>query len=408
MDFLGKAVIVRSIDPNEPSIVAGTIINCEGTWFDRHRAFNFHCQEGADSVVDGLTITNGFAPITGTYQWSIGGAIYCNQSSPTIKNCIIANNMASGSPGPYSYIFGTGAGIEFQDSNSLVEHCVIRDNGALMGWSEPEFPETVAGGGICASESNVILRNCIITANAAAMGGGVSSWESDLTVRNCVISGNIAFYGAAAQIDANTLINNCSVIHNECTAQGGIIDCRGSGQIMINNCILWDNVASEIISGTPSVVYSNVQGGWPGLGNIVTDPCFADPCNGDYHLQSTAGRWDPNVKQWVIDANTSRCIDAGNPGSGLGDEPNDANNVRINMGAYGGTAAASMPPYDWALLSDITNDGIVDFVDFGHLAGMYIEQDDELPADFDRDGGVDYADLKLLAEDWLKETTWHE
>ena len=42
-------------------------------------------------------------------------------------------------------------------------------------------------------------------------------------------------------------------------------------------------------------------------------------------------------------------------------------NLRINMEAYGGTAEASMPPYDWALLSDITNDGTVDFVDFAHI-----------------------------------------
>jgi len=81
-------------------------------------------------------------------------------------------------------------------------------------------------------------------------------------------------------------------------------------------------------------------------------------------------------------------------------------NLRINMGAYGGTTEASMPPYDWALLSDVTNDGIVDFVDFAHLADIYTDQDDELPADFDRDGDVDYGDLHLLTEDWLKETIW--
>ena len=83
-------------------------------------------------------------------------------------------------------------------------------------------------------------------------------------------------------------------------------------------------------------------------------------------------------------------------------------NIRINMGAYGGTAEASMPPYDWALLSDITNDGTVDFVDFAHLADIYLEYGQQLPADFDRDGDVDKADLRLLAEDWLKQTTWHE
>ena len=91
----------------------------------------------------------------------------------------------------------------------------------------------------------------------------------------------------------------------------------------------------------------------------------------------------------------------------LGDEPDEPNNIRINMGAYGGTEQASMPPYDWALLSDITNDGTVDFVDYAHLAEMFTQQDDELPADFDRNGYVDLADLKLLAEDWLQATSWY-
>ena len=66
-----------------------------------------------------------------------------------------------------------------------------------------------------------------------------------------------------------------------------------------------------------------------------------------------------------------------------------------------------MPIYDWALLSDITNDGTVDFVDYAHLAEIFTEQDEKLPADLDRNGYVNLADLKLLAEDWLKVTSWY-
>ena len=40
------------------------------------------------------------------------------------------------------------------------------------------------------------------------------------------------------------------------------------------------------------------------------------------------------------------------------------------------------------------------------LADIYLEQDEQLPADFDRDGDVDYADLSLLTKDWLKQTSW--
>ncbi|MBN2455364.1 MAG: hypothetical protein JXB29_02315 [Sedimentisphaerales bacterium] len=77
------------------------------------------------------------------------------------------------------------------------------------------------------------------------------------------------------------------------------------------------------------------------------------------------------------------------------------------MGGYGGTAEASMPPYDWALLADLTNDGIVTFTDFAYQAKDWLETCNEQPGDLDRSGSVDSTDVGLLADDWLKETIWH-
>ena len=93
--------------------------------------------------------------------------------------------------------------------------------------------------------------------------------------------------------------------------------------------------------------------------------------------------------------------------------PDDPDNLlgqslRINMGAFGGTAEASMPPYDWAILADLTNDGTVDSVDFAHLSAIFSNEAEQLPGDLDRDANVDLADLLLLTEDWLKTTSWHE
>jgi hypothetical protein len=66
------------------------------------------------------------------------------------------------------------------------------------------------------------------------------------------------------------------------------------------NTILWNNTAStgpqiQLDSGSPTVTYCNVQGGWPGLGNISSDPNFVDAANGDYHIHYN-----------------SQCRDAGN------------------------------------------------------------------------------------------------
>ena len=78
------------------------------------------------------------------------------------------------------------------------------------------------------------------------------------------------------------------------------------------------------------------------------------------------------------------------------------------MGAFGGTAEASMPPYDWALLANLTNDGLVNLLDFAGQAQDWLITQNQQPGDLDRDGVVALADLALLVEDWLKQTTWHE
>jgi len=38
----------------------------------------------------------------------------------------------------------------------------------------------------------------------------------------------------------------------------------------------------------------------------------------------------------------------------------------------------------------------------------WLETADEQPGDLDRNGMVDFYDLTLLTEDWLKATSWHE
>jgi uncharacterized repeat protein (TIGR01451 family) len=62
IDFNGKTITVRSSNPDDPNIVASTIIDCQGTEAEPHRAFYFHTGEDQASVVHGLTIINGYAP----------------------------------------------------------------------------------------------------------------------------------------------------------------------------------------------------------------------------------------------------------------------------------------------------------------------------------------------------------
>ena len=96
----------------------------------------------------------------------------------------------------------------------------------------------------------------------------------------------------------------------------------------------------------------------------------------------------------------SPCIDAGNPGCDPCDEwPFDGN--RIDMGAYGGTAEASVPPRNWASIADLNNDGIVNLVDCAIFTIYWPQIGAGIPADLNRDQSVNSADRDIFSANWL-------
>jgi hypothetical protein len=155
-----------------------------------------------------------------------------------------------------------------------------------------------------------------------------------------------------------------------------------------------------------------------GPGNIIdSDPCFVrlgyweyiEPNFifhvGDYHLQSGAGRLDPNSGNWVTDANTSTCIDAGNPGCPPSSEPLP-NGSRINMGAYGGTPTASKSSAAWHSIADLTNDWVVDFNDLAVFVDYWIDTGQCIPSDLNRNQSVDFGDFSIFTNEWLWCNDW--
>jgi len=335
----------NDIDVNDP----------DDLWDEPSRDDNsYHVVGGSDTnttaVLDGFTITGGNAH--GSYpDYCGGGGMYNSSGSPRVTNCTFICNASK----------GWGGGMFNYHSSPTLANCTFSTNG---------------GGGMDNDFSDPRLTNCTFCNN---------NWSAiycnlgSLTLTNCTFTGNLGVrFGGA-------IFNQ----HSSCT---------------LTNCILWGNIPDEIYEtqGVTVITYSNVQGSWPGEGNIDVDPCFADPNNGDYHLKSQAGRWDPNTESWVTDANTSPCIDAGNPGCPLGDEPNDANNVRINMGTYGGTAEASKSPADWRNIADLTNDWAVDFSDLKVFVDYWLDTGECIPSDLDRSQSVDFSDFAIFANNWLR------
>jgi hypothetical protein len=187
----------------------------------------------------------------------------------------------------------------------------------------------------------------------------------------------------------------------ELATEGKVRSVSGEQKMLpvVTNCIVYGNTPDQIL-GTAAVSYSDVEGGFTGEGNIDAAPLFSDTENGDYHLKSEAGRWDPNSQSWIEDAVTSPCIDAGDPNSGWAAElwPHGK---RINMGAYGDTAQASASLSSIGNIADLNNDGSVDPRDMTILTNEWPRQDDLLRGDLDRNGWVGFIDFCILADNWL-------
>jgi len=129
-------------------------------------------------------------------------------------------------------------------------------------------------------------------------------------------------------------ITNVTIVNN----LYGVMAFAGSEPDILNS-IFWNNTHGDMHQCQAS--FSCYQGASEDQGNIDADPLFADAGGGDFHLRSQWGRYLPGQDMWILDEMISPCIDGGDPNADYFFEP-EPNGDRINMGAYGGTAYASM------------------------------------------------------------------
>jgi parallel beta-helix repeat protein len=201
-------------------------------------------ENGTDetAVLDGFTITGG------TYD-----GMYNFFSSPTLTNCTFSMN--------------SGGGMYNSQSSPTLTNCTFSRNSATFG------------GGMYNRNSSPMLTNCIFTTNSSTYeGGGIYNYRNSSPIlTNCTFSANSAANGNALACD--------SPPHR-----------KYPSNVQITNCILWDG-GNEIWNGdnsTITIAYSDVQGGWPGEGNIDADPCFARP-----------GYWAPTLPRCAIEPSPS-------------------------------------------------------------------------------------------------------
>ncbi|MHC4619844.1 MAG: right-handed parallel beta-helix repeat-containing protein [Planctomycetota bacterium] len=400
------------------------------------------CGGGMFCWIASPTIAN--CAFTGNFASSYGGAIFNYAGSPALTSCTFTDNGST----PWGQWSGGGA-VYNEFSYSLLDNCVFEDNWAAYGggvWNYDGSPTLTncrftgnvgnhfgggmanhssapalvqctfiggysrMGGGISNSDSNPEIIDSTLADNSADwQGGGMHNYKSEPNLTNCIIVLNSAGIGAGAIYVSTTstlTLTNCTLAGNSAPEGSGLAfdsyQMQYPSNLQATNCILWDD-PNEILNKDNSALtirYSDIMGGWSGPNNINADPCFADADNRDFHLSSQVGRWDPNILSWVIDSNTSPCVDAGDPNSDWTWElwPHGR---RINMGAYGGTPEASMSPSTAGNPADLNNDDAVNRTDLMLLTDNWLLQEVLLPPDFDRNRIVNLADFAVLADSWL-------
>ncbi len=377
----GGNFFTRSYNPSATTISGGA--NQNGVTFTRFSSNAYHgvldnvrianSSKGVvcDTVTswphpDNIIVSNSIIENNGASGVTTRGAgiIVCGGSSKIVNNIIRSNQ---GGRGPA--IYGSASVGILVDNNKVQNNTSYDDHGGGVYLNGPiTFSNNIVsgnrvsmsygwGGGVLFHSQGTVARmsfNKIYDNYSPLYGAGVfidegatAYMDNDLVYRNSTGNGQ----GAGVAVDdgpssSHVYITNSVIANNNPSGSSGNggngVYADNASTATISNSILWGNGDDFYVrSGSAiNVSYSLSSETWSGTGNISSDPLFADSANNDYHLRSTAGRYNPQNGAWVIDTAHSPAIDAGNPSSpyALETAPNGG---RINMGAYGNTAEAS-------------------------------------------------------------------
>jgi len=409
----------------------------------------------------GIYISGGASTITGSTVTdnTRAGLRIQNWSDTTVTGCEFARNAAGISALATTlrvadcYIHdheATSGGLALGTSGGdvLVERCIFQHNRTSAGTpptgatvycyaGSPIFKqclwvanEAADGALACWPGTQPRLDRCLFIANTASeLGGALTLYDSELTAIHCVFAHNAALDASAIWCHGAGRLT----LHG-CTLWGGTAD-PGDHALLIEtgsaarfaNCIIWPENPVSIGGDLTNVEvrYSDVRGGFAGVGNIDADPLLADPAgqdgdplawaDNDYRLAAGSPCIDAgdnlDPPRDTLDADADGCEtdplpidlgglarfvdDAATPDTGRGLAP------IIDIGAYEfGAVAPPIPGGPCA--GDVNCDGTVGFNDINPFvlllsnpaawAGAY-PHCPVLNGDTNNDGTVSFGDI---------------
>ncbi|MEJ5310564.1 MAG: S8 family serine peptidase [Anaerolineae bacterium] len=265
---------------------------------------------GAYLVTGTLTLDGSASWVYNNTAASNGGGVYAQGSTVYLYDeAQVYNNSAETGGGAYldaSSLYGRKASIRYNTAN-LRGGGVYATNGSTFDMGLGNYTcvgvrcsrlsnntaTTYYGGGVYLGNSTAYLRNTFIESNVADYGGGVYAYNNSsvyaynsLFARNNAVSGN----GDAVRLNLNAALTGAgnTLAYNDAggAATGQAIGLTTSS-LSLHCSIIWGHTSSIDTAGQ-NVTYSDIQGGYAGVGNLNVNPQFVASGGSDYHLQATS------------------------------------------------------------------------------------------------------------------------
>jgi uncharacterized protein (TIGR02145 family) len=293
--FMGKDLVLKSLyGPQITSIIHSSVDYALVTFYG-----------GGNSNLSGFSLKNG----NRTGQGGSAIDIYSSVTDVFIDNCILENNVAQSADAWGGTILVHGDSVS---SNIKISNSILRNNTNSNGCSAIRIGDNL---------DPVKIVNTLIADND---GPAVHLNNGKINMVNCTI------VGQSDNPDVFILNSNSyGLLINSIYANAA------QGPEVTNNSLL-------------DVVYSNIEGGWTGAGNIDFNPLFSDTANGDYRLSDSsscigagidsieiAGIWYV-APDYDLDNNSRPNPENSNPDIGAYENPlgitsNNAPSVSLNM-----------------------------------------------------------------------------
>ncbi|MFH1842694.1 MAG: right-handed parallel beta-helix repeat-containing protein, partial [bacterium] len=280
IDPAGKPLVIASAS-GDPTLC---ILDCGGLPLDPYRAFWFHSGEDNTTMVQGITIRNGYA--AASLNGGRGGGVLCESgSSPRFSDLIFEDNSAEGG----------GGGLHVGSYCApVVERCIFRYNESLPGAKNPGSQvgkaATSGGGGVHIEvQGKPIISDCTFIGNSS---DPVAPPKPGNQTKAATSGGG----GVHIEITGSATIDHCTFAKNSSPNNGGVIYCADLCTLTVTNTIIafgttgtasvvCDSAATITADISCSDFYGNDGGDWIGCiaglappldNNLSQDPFF---CN---------------------------------------------------------------------------------------------------------------------------------